>query len=395
MASPRSLLRPLLLAALVAAVIAKCGEDYEDSKHLQELRKKLLCRYDADAGPTVRPGGQTSVRVQLLRTRMDVDEAKNSMTLYGYLMFIWPDEWLQWAPAEYANLTRIYVEASEIWTPKVATLEAPNKVFSGGQALIMNGTVVWTVLTPVVAPCVTDATRWPYDVMSCNFSLVNLSPSTAKMEKSRFQISLVKRRNKGWSMTKMKLSPFAGIAGTAFQDGLLLQVVAQRNSDQHEACVVVPSAAVGWLLLASLWLPADSPHRPMLLCSVILTQVLLNVAVAMRIEVVGTHAPGVLLLLRDSLLVSAAALLQWLLARWLLTLPEDHRPVWPLAYLADVAHFAASPGGARLGQVLVLPATTMTSAPGRKTASMAALTDRAAFLVLVAATALLAIRLMP
>lgn len=73
------------------------------------------------------------MRYILLRTRFDVDDAYNAMVLSGYIMFVWKDEALQWDPREYRNISRVYVEAKEIWTPSIATLEHPAKPLGDGQ----------------------------------------------------------------------------------------------------------------------------------------------------------------------------------------------------------------------------------------------------------------------
>ena len=109
-----------------------------------------------------------------------------------------------------------------------------------------------------------------------------------------------------------------------------------------------------------------------------LLQVMLAVAVPRGIRVVGERAPGVLLLLRDLLLLSGAALLQWLLARWLPTQKVD---------------CMASPAASFVAALLLLPpggeSRTFT---GRRAAELC---DRLAFLVLGVAVAVLLARLAP
>lgn len=56
----------------------------------------------------------------------------------------------------------------------------------------MNGTVYWTILAPLRAPCRNNPTRWPYDSMVCNITLGNLSSDRARLETSQVQMNVIK-----------------------------------------------------------------------------------------------------------------------------------------------------------------------------------------------------------
>ncbi|KAE8751455.1 hypothetical protein FOCC_FOCC001702 [Frankliniella occidentalis] len=258
--------------------------------------------------------------------------------------------------------------------------------------MVVNGTVVYNLLVPLRAPCLSDASRWPYDRVVCNMSIVNLSPGTAKLNNSAMQIGLVRWRSRGWSLKAVSMKPFRS---PGFLDGLLVRVEAKRSAAMHEATAVVPVVLLTPLMLASLWLPAHTPQRPLLLCSVILLQIMLSVVVPLHIKVVGVRPPDILLLLRDSLLVSGAALLQWMLARWLL-LREPAAWPWPLGVLADLA----ADGGSHLGAVLCLPPVSgqdcaQSGASDHKAIRMSAITDRTTFVVLTVLSVALSVRLLP
>lgn len=71
-------------------------------------------------------------------------------------------------------------------------------------------------------------------------------------------------------MQSLGMRPFKA---AGFEEGLRIELVARRTADLLEATVVLPAVAVCVLLLAVPWLPADAPHRPLLLCTVVLLQV--------------------------------------------------------------------------------------------------------------------------
>lgn len=56
----------------------------------------------------------------------------------------------------------------------------------------MNGTVFWTLHTPLLAPCLHNPSRWPYDKMVCNFTMLNLNPSVSMLEPRATQLNSVK-----------------------------------------------------------------------------------------------------------------------------------------------------------------------------------------------------------
>ncbi|KAK3912484.1 Neuronal acetylcholine receptor subunit alpha-4 [Frankliniella fusca] len=382
----------VLLLALLAGASPALGaescpgrEGREGPLHAQQLRKALLCQHNPTAGPTLDPAKRAVVHVSLLRSRMDVDEATNSITLFGYIVMRWKDERLSWDRASHNNVTRVYVDVEEIWTPSIVLVENPTSVFKSGQALIVNGTVLYNILVPLRLPCHNDASRWPYDKIVCNMTIANLSSATAKLNSTVFLLSLVRTRSQGWSMTGLSLKPFQS---TAFPDGLLVRVRVERNAGVAKDTAAVPCALLLVLALSSLWLPASAPHRPLLLCAVILLQVLLGVVVPLRVLVVSARPPGVLLLLRDGLFVSGAALLQWLLARWLLLRPPAPG-AWP------------TPGTLRvLAPALCLPLDQDDAEDGaghdrKHAARVSAIADRTTFVVLTVLCGALSARLLP
>ncbi|XP_034238340.1 neuronal acetylcholine receptor subunit alpha-10-like [Thrips palmi] len=372
----------LLLAATASVARVTCGTEHHDIMHLQRLRKNLLCLYDRDAGPSVSPGNRTNVRYIFLRTRFDVDEAANALVLFGYIMFVWKDEWLHWDPQKYRNVSRVYVEADEIWTPTIATVENPTKVLGAGQALIMNGTVFWTMHAPLRAPCIHDPSSWPHDKMVCTITMVNLNPAVSMLEPRATQLNNVKwGNNQGWSMDKLRVKRMPKFAPMGFNDSVVLTFTMLRHVAKQESTTVWPVALQPVLLAASIGLPADSPHRPLLLCTLVLVQVLLSVVVPMGIVVVGDVAPRVVLLMRDLLVVTAVAVLEWTWARWMLSRPEPQPPS-PSNALLDLAD--------KLAVVLVLPG------PGApKAARTVVLVDRAFDVLLVVVCAVLLGRLLP
>lgn len=71
-------------------------------------------------------------------------------------------------------------------------------------------------------------------------------------------------------MQTLAMRPFTA---AGFEDGLRIELVARRTADLLEATVVLPAVTVCVLLLAVPWLPADAPHRSLLLCAVVVLQV--------------------------------------------------------------------------------------------------------------------------
>ncbi|KAH9495927.1 Neuronal acetylcholine receptor subunit beta-3 [Bulinus truncatus] len=92
---------------------------------------------------------------------------------------VWTDEFLQWNPADYGEISNIVLPSSLIWTPNLLIVNAKNNPFdASNEAQVVNilsdGTVLYTPTAAMEIPCqVTEViehvniSKFPFDHHSC------------------------------------------------------------------------------------------------------------------------------------------------------------------------------------------------------------------------------------
>uniref|UniRef100_A0A182IKT6 Neurotransmitter-gated ion-channel ligand-binding domain-containing protein n=1 Tax=Anopheles atroparvus TaxID=41427 RepID=A0A182IKT6_ANOAO len=122
------------------------------------LKKDLLKGYD----PSIRPSQHynvTTVETSMTITHVEINEIKSTLSVYGWMKFIWNDTRLAWNPELYENKTNLYLNQSAIWHPT----EESNVLVT----VASNGEVQHAIALQKESKCSIQWEKWPFDTQHC------------------------------------------------------------------------------------------------------------------------------------------------------------------------------------------------------------------------------------
>lgn len=105
------------------------------------------------------------------------------MTLQLYYNMTWFHPALSWDPADYENITSVWVPSTAIWTPNIEVNmgigDSANVDISGDLHLAASGGVTYMGLRPLSLSCNIDFHNYPFDSQICSVGFYPHGPPSA------------------------------------------------------------------------------------------------------------------------------------------------------------------------------------------------------------------------
>ncbi|XP_071096010.1 acetylcholine receptor subunit beta-like [Haliotis cracherodii] len=137
------------------------------------LYNKVLGGYNSQIRPVLEDSEPTPVNLGfVLISLVDLNEVEQSITLNEMFKLVWQDASLQWDPADYDGVTKIYVEQQKAWLPDIFLTNTlttrGNLGFDKLTVQVENtGLVLWQPSGLFTLSCKTDVTYFPFDKQIC------------------------------------------------------------------------------------------------------------------------------------------------------------------------------------------------------------------------------------
>uniref|UniRef100_A0A8C9EXB7 5-hydroxytryptamine receptor 3A n=1 Tax=Pavo cristatus TaxID=9049 RepID=A0A8C9EXB7_PAVCR len=170
---------------------------------LLRLSDTLLAHYRRGVRPVRDWRTTTTVAIDVMvYAILSVDEKNQVLTTYIWYRQHWTDEFLQWDPAHFDNITQISLPAESIWVPDILINEFVDVGKSPDVPYVYvrhHGEVQNLKPIQVVTACSLDIYNFPFDVQNCSLTFtswlhnihdINLSlwrqPELVKFDRSVF-----------------------------------------------------------------------------------------------------------------------------------------------------------------------------------------------------------------
>ncbi|ESP00023.1 hypothetical protein LOTGIDRAFT_53687, partial [Lottia gigantea] len=146
--------------------------------HEGVLINQLFQNYSRDARPRMNASESVSVTLDFYMSRLD-ELYPNKFALSNTIFQEWIDDFLQWNPEEFDNITRLVLPASKVWLPDLSVGNSIDQIFRREfetmfrVAVYFNGKVVWEPGGIFSTSCPIDITYYPFDSQSCEISIGN------------------------------------------------------------------------------------------------------------------------------------------------------------------------------------------------------------------------------
>ncbi|CAH2068527.1 unnamed protein product, partial [Iphiclides podalirius] len=316
------------------------------------LHKDLLCAYDVDDRPVQDYKSPVTVKVRIALKYISFDSLEETFTMHSWMALSWKDEYLKWVPTDYGGIKEIQIESHEVWTPRLALFNAdaslyPSDSFYTICLLSSDGTV--TCVPPVAHTgiCRTSLRRWPYDTQNCTLFFGSWMHTGEQVNFTFYRKQPVVlddyQNGPGWRLMHVQNERLPGkysCCPNTTYPMLKYTFVMKREAGGPAAIVVVPSIAIVILTLTSLVLDVRDNTRLFMICFSLFGHFTFLSEIGYDIPKHSSDTPIILLFVRDSMVVTLAAIVVTL---FLMSLRR--RTVSPPTWIVSVNRLASSGPG--------------------------------------------------
>ncbi|KAJ7304922.1 hypothetical protein JRQ81_010595 [Phrynocephalus forsythii] len=284
---------------------------------LRHLSDHLLTNYTKGVRPVRNWRKATNVAIDfMVYAILSVDEKNQVLTTYIWYRQHWIDEFLQWNPKDFDNITQMSVPTDAIWVPDILINEFVDVGKSPDIPYVYihhDGEVRNLKPVQVVTACSLDIYNFPFDVQNCSLTFtswlhnirdINISllrsPEEVKHDKSVFM-------NQGeWELLHV-LPQFRefSVGDSDFYAEMKFFVVIRRRPLFYAVSLLLPSIFLMVMDIVGFYLPPDSGERVSFKITLLLgySVFLIIVSDTLPATAIGTPLIGVYFVVCMALLV--------------------------------------------------------------------------------------------
>ncbi|XP_066109731.1 5-hydroxytryptamine receptor 3A [Saccopteryx bilineata] len=288
---------------------------------LQKLSDHLLTNYRKDVRPVRDWRKPTTVSIDVIvYAILSVDEKNQVLTTYIWYRQYWMDEFLQWNPEDFDNITKLSIPTDSIWVPDILINEFVDVGKSPDIPYVYvrhHGEVQNYKPLQVVTACSLDIYNFPFDVQNCSLTFtswlhniqdINISlwrlPETVKSDKSVFM-------NQGeWELLGVltQFREFSIESNDCYAE-MKFYVVIRRRPLFYVVSLLLPSIFLMVMDIVGFYLPPESGERVSFKITLLLgySVFLIIVSDTLPATAIGTPLIGVYFVVCMALLVISLA----------------------------------------------------------------------------------------
>ncbi|XP_068629008.1 neuronal acetylcholine receptor subunit alpha-5-like [Battus philenor] len=303
-----------------------CPNEREEPIHDEaKLHKDLLCAYSSDDRPVKDYKNSITVKVRIALKYISFDSLEETFTMHSWMALSWKDEYLKWTPSDYGGIKEIQIESHQLWTPRLALFNADASLYQSDSfytICTVNYDGVVTCVPPVAHTgiCRTSLRRWPYDDQNCTLFFGSWMHTGEQVNFTFYQKQPVVvddyQNGPGWNLMKVLNERLPGqysCCPNSTYPMLKYTFIMKREAAGPAAIVVVPSIAIVILTLISLVLDVKDNTRLFMVCFSLFGHFTFLSEIGYDIPKHSSDTPIILLFVRDSMLVTLAAIVVTLL----------------------------------------------------------------------------------
>ncbi|XP_033060210.1 5-hydroxytryptamine receptor 3A isoform X2 [Trachypithecus francoisi] len=315
-----ALLLPMLLAQGEARRSGGLQGRNTTRPALLRLSDYLLTNYRKGVRPVRDWRKPTTVSIDIIvYAILNVDEKNQVLTTYIWYRQYWTDEFLQWNPEDFDNITKLSIPTDSIWVPDILINEfvdvgkSPNipYVYIRHQGEVQNYKPL-----QVVTACSLDIYNFPFDVQNCSLTFtswlhtiqdINISlwrlPEKVKFDRSVFM-------NQGeWELLGVLPDFQEFMESSHCYAEMKFYVVIRRRPLFYVVSLLLPSIFLMVMDIVGFYLPPNSGERVSFKITLLLgySVFLIIVSDTLPATAIGTPLIGVYFVVCMALLVISLA----------------------------------------------------------------------------------------
>ncbi|XP_018562155.1 neuronal acetylcholine receptor subunit alpha-5-like [Anoplophora glabripennis] len=303
-----------------------------------KLKTAILCDYDAYIRPVSNHQNATAVYFKLILKYFTYDVIYSTLSLDAWMKVYWIDQHLVWNPDDYDNISSIYLETYDIWTPDLSIYNRaeqggnPSAIGSTRCTVSNKGSVICVPSLHIDSLCVPDLRMYPYDSQVCALRVGSWVQKGEELDIKLLKEVVSQKAmepNGEWEIESYTAKKYAGryCCPNVTFPSIEIKFKINRLHGAHAASIIIPTVVVVILTFTSL-VPSPVNTERLILCSINLIVQFLHVQnLSWLIPLKGDRIPFLILFARDSLLMSAIALVFTIIFKSLMQ-RQTLAPIW-------------------------------------------------------------------
>ncbi|XP_055550907.1 neuronal acetylcholine receptor subunit alpha-5-like isoform X2 [Wyeomyia smithii] len=251
----------------------------------------------------------------------DYDDRENTLSANLLLIMQWTDQFLIWDAASFSNISTVVVNADEIWTPDLQLFSSYYKPDAEASCTNLrcraksNGEIMCVPSCDFNGRCESDYSDWPLDSQQCYLYYGAWMESANEVD-FHTTISWLGSAQSNTHIQWRVISAKASKQSVNSSDDnhtypvLIYDYIIERHSNFHMATVLTPIFLLIILNLFLTWLSTDSIERKLILVVSIVCHFKYLALIQWAVPANGDSVPGLLIFLRNSIIITCLLLTQ-------------------------------------------------------------------------------------
>ncbi|XP_053693114.1 neuronal acetylcholine receptor subunit alpha-10-like [Sabethes cyaneus] len=321
--------RLFIVAISIVTCLVQSSESIncdKDPTHVEgRLKKQLLCgNYNSELRPVKDSKLSVNVSVTPVLMSYDYDDREDTLNANILLILQWTDAFLSWDSKAFSNISSIVVNADEIWTPDLQLFSSYYKPDSKASCTNLrcrvksNGGALCVPSCDFNGRCDSDYSDWPLDLQQCFLYYGAWMESASEVDFHSDLTWLGSTQSNDhiqWRVISAKTDKqsIKSISDNHSYPVLIYDYIIERHSNFHMATILTPIFLLIILNLFLTWLDTDSIERKLLLGVSIICHFKYLALLQWAAPANGDTVPGLLIFLRNSIIIVCLLLVQTLL----------------------------------------------------------------------------------
>ena len=206
---------------------------------------------------------------------IEFDEVKETISATGKLSLSWHDDFLQWEPGNFSNVSHIHLPQSDIWRPYIVLENSVTSQSELGtpslQVLVdSTGHVEWKPIHVFHTTCSAKVQKFPFDTQVCSMTFeasgyskseLNMSPEHDHIEFHEFG------GTSGWTVTETQILTSESDA----EFHIVCSIKMKRNPVYFVLNIFLPISLLSFLNICVFILPVESGEKASFVVTVFLS----------------------------------------------------------------------------------------------------------------------------
>ncbi|XP_071972652.1 5-hydroxytryptamine receptor 3A-like [Engystomops pustulosus] len=214
-----------------------------------------------------------------LYTVINLDTNLQSLTSYVWFSMEWKNEFIQWDPNMFCNITHFFYKPNKLWAPDIYIVEMteaddknPVIPFYG---INNDGLISFGKPIRIASTCNLDVYFFPFDTQHCNITVINYFEEDIQFT-PKYNSSYIYKQSKDsfFNIGEWKLLNFSV---TNLPNGVRYQVTIKRNASVQVIAFIVPICFLIFLDVIAMFIHLEDTQRLMFKITVVLGFALLLV----------------------------------------------------------------------------------------------------------------------